>query len=686
MTQGRKRHSRLRIWALTSVILLLAFFLRVYRLDAQSIWWDEGHSIQMASAALAQIPTLPGLDVHPPGYFALLHQWMTAAGRSEFALRYLSVVFSMLTVALLLSFGQELGGRRVGWVAGGLAALSPLYVTYAQEVRMYAVVTFFALASVYFQWRILTNWKTGRLEDWRIGRQHTGRLYDHRVSFPTSQPSNRPHDFWLVVAYLLATTASLYTHYFTIFLLLFENLAWLVSALVPRIGRGTRWRRVGVWLGTQLAILVLFFPQLRLALRQTIAYANPNLIPPGVREFISRSWVAFTIGTAVDPAISPLLAWILAGFLALAVLVLIVRAQREARDGQLETLVFLVGWFLVPLGAYFLVVQRRPSFEPRYMMLVTPALMLLLAWGLGTVTSARHRRPRWVGMVLLGALIVFGVGTWSYYRNVEAYKDDSRGVAAWLADETTPNDIVYVDVPNPFHYYADRIPAPTRYLFVDAHTAADVLSDEAAGRDRLFWVTWWGSDTDPRGIVPFLLDKAGRRAGEIDFRGYHVTWWNLQNDVQFVLPNDLSPVDLVFGGVIRLDGLAFSDAAQVGETAWATFHFSLLDDIDKDYRVSLRLRDLQGEMLSPTDKDLLNDRHFRTSAWPVNDPRLNQALNVYMLPILPDTPPGDYCLEAVVYEANTLEALPVSGTSPSACISPPGDSISAWLGTVKVSP
>jgi hypothetical protein len=84
-------------------------------------------------------------------------------------------------------------------------------------------------------------------------------------------------------------------------------------------------------------------------------------------------------------------------------------------------------------------------------------------------------------------------------------------------------------------------------------------------------------------------------------------------------------------------------------------------------------------MLPPTDKDLLNDRHFRTSAWPLDDPRLNQAINVYTLSIPPDTPPGDYRLEAVVYDAATLGALPVTGVSTP-------DGTSASLGMVTVSP
>jgi hypothetical protein len=160
----------------------------------------------------------------------------------------------------------------------------------------------------------------------------------------------------------------------------------------------------------------------------------------------------------------------------------------------------------------------------------------------------------------------------------------------------------------------------------------------------------------------------------------------LRGDAHFSLPDNLSQVDFMFGDVVHLDGLAFSDMAQMGNSAWATLHFTLLRQTDADYRVSLRLRDPDGNVLSSTDRDLLNDRHFHTSAWPVDDPRLNQAVNVYMLPIPPDTPPSDYCLEVVVYREDTLEALPVVGVSSSECASTAQDGTSARVGRVGVSP
>jgi hypothetical protein len=182
------------------------------------------------------------------------------------------------------------------------------------------------------------------------------------------------------------------------------------------------------------------------------------------------------------------------------------------------------------------------------------------------------------------------------------------------------------------------------------------------------------------------LDKAGRREGERDWRGYHVAWWALPGDARFSLPDELSPGDVTFGDVIRLDGRAFSPEAQAGEAAWATLRFTLLRDADADYRVSLRLRDAAGNMLPPADKDLLNDRHMRTSAWPLGDARLNQAINVYTLPVPPEAEPGEYCLEVVVYAATTLDALPASGAllSGPGCASAQGDGISARLGRIAI--
>ncbi len=602
----RTRYSLLILW--------LAFGLRLYRLGAQSIWWDEGHSIFVASHPMAAIPTLPAMDVHPPLYFVLLHLWMAVAGDSEFALRYLSVIFSLLTVALLWRFAQAI--KSTPLLVALFATLSPMYVAYAQEVRSYACLTFFALASTYCYFRF-----------W---------ILDTDYKSVSSKKSK--------IAYIVLTALCLYIHYFAIFLLLFQNLFYLFN-LKSKI------QNLKLWLFAQIAILILFAPQLRLATRQVSDYANPNLLLPTLSYFITHSWQAYTVGLTVDPSLAQ---WGM-GIMAMVILIAIyAKPYRFSKPIRFET-IFLLAWFTIPLTAYFLVLQKRPSFEPRYLMLVTPSLFLLLGSGLNRNHKASFVIPNLLltpySLLLIPnflLLLTLTLSLNSYYHNPTYFKDDSAGVAAWLAHETTADDVVYVDVPHPFHYYVNRahIVAPTRYLFVDIHTAADILSHEASGHRRLYWVTWYGSDTDPRGVIPFLAQKYGAPLGQRDFRGYRVRWYSLPKE-PFSLPTDLPPLDAKFGEVLRLDGAAFGKQTAV----WATLHFTLLRQTNIDYRVSLRLRNQAGQVVAQVDQDLLNDRHFHTSAWPLNDPALNQAINVYLLPLAQNAPPGNYRLEAVVYNA-----------------------------------
>jgi hypothetical protein len=166
-----------------------------------------------------------------------------------------------------------------------------------------------------------------------------------------------------------------------------------------------------------------------------------------------------------------------------------------------------------------------------------------------------------------------------------------------------------------------------------------------------------------------------------------VEWFSLPDkDVTFSVPTHLNPLKATFGDVLRLDGAAYGGYPPAGDTttiahpAWATLHFTLLRQTDVDYKVSVRLRNAVGQVAAQIDKDLLNDRHFRTSAWPLADPALNQAINVYTLPLASDTPAGSYILEVVVY--NSQPPYPSEGVTDGASV----DGAAAVLGTITVIP
>src|SRR3974377_1540242 len=100
------------------LIILLSFALRVYKLDTQSIWYDEGLSIQLAGQNPAQTIALSATTDHPPLHALLLGAWMRVAGESDFVVRYLSVFCGVLVVVLAYVLGRRCGAR-VGVIRAG---------------------------------------------------------------------------------------------------------------------------------------------------------------------------------------------------------------------------------------------------------------------------------------------------------------------------------------------------------------------------------------------------------------------------------------------------------------------------------------------------------------------------------------------------------------------------------------
>ncbi|MBV8719102.1 MAG: glycosyltransferase family 39 protein, partial [Chloroflexi bacterium] len=130
-------------------VAALAAALRWYRIDAQSLWYDEGISAHQLMRSFPEILRAAALDTHPPLYYWTLKVWGEAFGSSELALRSLSAVWGVAMVVLTFLIGRRLFGTVVGAVAAVLVAAAPLAVYYSQEVRMYAQVTALALLAAY---------------------------------------------------------------------------------------------------------------------------------------------------------------------------------------------------------------------------------------------------------------------------------------------------------------------------------------------------------------------------------------------------------------------------------------------------------------------------------------------------------------------------------------------------------
>ena len=176
------------------LLLWLATVLRVWGLEAQSLWYDEGYSAYLgAHLPPDQALDLTVRDIVPPLYYLFLRIWLPFSGTTEYALRFPSVLFGVIAVALVARIGRDLirfsapltaktDERWVSLLGAALAAIAPVLIWLSQDARMYSPLV---------TWTLLAAW--GLLQ----------------VASPTAVRKTRRMGWALFVG---AGLAALYTH------------------------------------------------------------------------------------------------------------------------------------------------------------------------------------------------------------------------------------------------------------------------------------------------------------------------------------------------------------------------------------------------------------------------------------------------------------------------------------------
>lgn len=153
--------------SLTALAVAIGGFLALTltRLTASSIWFDEAFSAYITKYNLSEITHYTALDVHPPLYYWLLKGWTSLFGTSAIAFRSMSVFFGVITLILLFFLIKKLFNRKTAALSVFLVAISPLFVRFGIEARMYTVVTTIVLAATLMLWHGLRSHK---LRDYAI--------------------------------------------------------------------------------------------------------------------------------------------------------------------------------------------------------------------------------------------------------------------------------------------------------------------------------------------------------------------------------------------------------------------------------------------------------------------------------------------------------------------------------------
>lgn len=142
----------LRDWLIAGLLMAAFVVVRVWRLDASCLWFDEVFSVHAARHGWGALAEFVALDlIHPPLFYLLLKGWVALVGsEAVWWVRLFGVLTAGAACVPVVLLCRELGLRaRVGQVAVGLMAVSGFLVQHAREVRMYGLLLLLASCSLW---------------------------------------------------------------------------------------------------------------------------------------------------------------------------------------------------------------------------------------------------------------------------------------------------------------------------------------------------------------------------------------------------------------------------------------------------------------------------------------------------------------------------------------------------------
>src|SRR5262249_34045255 len=128
------------------ILIAAGGFLRLYGLDFQSLWSDEGFQYYIATQNSIGKLFQQALSFHPPLSFIVNHLFLRL-GYTDFLLRLPSALFGIASLPVLYVLGRELTSKKAAVFAVFVLAFSPFHIWYSQEARMYSQLLFLSLLS-----------------------------------------------------------------------------------------------------------------------------------------------------------------------------------------------------------------------------------------------------------------------------------------------------------------------------------------------------------------------------------------------------------------------------------------------------------------------------------------------------------------------------------------------------------
>jgi hypothetical protein len=639
--------------------VLVAFALRVYRLDAVSLRGDEAFTVVFVQRTWEGLwRGISTIEPNPPLMYLALRVWVAIAGDSEFVTRYFSVFFGVLCVPLLYRLVRTMWATRdarlIALWASVLIAINPYQIWHSQDVRNYTMWPCLSSLALVLLWQ----WWRAEIRDWRL----------ERSSFVLRPPSSvfHPSSFVLrpLLLYVLATLASLYTHYYDTFIVVAENVFVFAFAAWAR-----RTQTLVRWMGAQLVIVALYAPWVLFGTDRITTYGEGSA-ESGVSLFdvFRRTLASFVLSDTVPDELKATL-WLPLALALLAIGVILWRQQRASAA-------FLLLWIAVPTLAQYIVSIGRPLFLERYLNGIAPAYYLIFAVGVWQVSGFKFqvRGSRFAQyairiMPLIGLAVFIALATYAlanyYFDPTYAKAPNWRALMQYIKDHYEPGDLVLQNFTemSPY-YYRGTMPVLTVPKDFWARPS-DEKNLRQFSRDyrRLWFIPASPDHWDPDQFVETFLAHHTERVAEIPIDIFRLQlYWTPR---EFL--HQMTRVDARVGAM-KLVGYRVQGTRDLH----LALYWQTDTRIEKSWTVFAHVVDANGRVIAQHDGVPSFGRH-PTTAWQPGE------LIVDVHTIRVDAPAGTYTLVVGMYDTESLARAPAFDASGARV---PNDQI--WLTTITI--
>ncbi len=434
------------------VVLILAFWLRLWRVGELALWYDEASFYWVASKPLADLIAyiLKAAFEHPPFAFILYHFWIKFAPNNEFSLRFLAMSISLLAIPLAWRLTKFWGSESLAFLVSVVFAFAPFGACF-REARMYPVMLVLSLASLLLFSSLLRN----------------------------------GYSAWRVVSLLTVNGLVFFTHYYALWLILWEFM-WLGLEAYRKKGL----KQIIGGFALLFALIAGWF----LASKGLRLSVSTVLEQPKLKAFVDveRAFIGVIIG---GPLVEPI---------PLAVKAAVLLAWLSGLWGLRKTKNRFIWLSLIAFPIFLSLAFPWSNINPRFFPYVLWPLGLSWALQLQLNRSVGGRIQSLFLLLLLTSLWFYG---WRLHFRLNSTENLYREALRKLEFMEKPGDKLFLYGPSHFHllnYYYRGVLKPEKISLEAIYNL----------KQRAFVLGLAGWASDPKGEIIKALRKEAYLAWE----------------------------------------------------------------------------------------------------------------------------------------------------------------------------